>query len=194
MATTGPGGGRRTSARSSSATRPTSRSQARSGAPRAAAATSAGGSKARPTAQRTVAGRPGGPGAATNGWRSRRLLALGTVLVVLATLLAPTLHAYLAQRSQINALRATVAQQEKDVARLTTAQAQWTDDAYVMQQARERLKFVKVGEKSYTVIDADPTAPIDSSLATAPASSNDHPWYGRLWESMRVADAPAAKP
>lgn len=128
------------------------------------------------------------------GWPSRRLLLLGTVFVVLAILVTPTVHAYLAQRSQINALRTTVAQQEKDVAGLTTAAAQWEDDAYVVQQARERLKFVKVGEKSYTVIDADPSAPIDSSLATAPASSNDHPWYGRLWESMRVADAPAANP
>ncbi|MEO7070395.1 MAG: septum formation initiator family protein [Nostocoides sp.] len=179
MATSGPGAGRRTSARSTSATRPAARSQTRPGAPRAPRSSPSA------TGSTPPAGSP---------WLSRRLLVLGTVFVVLAILLTPTVHAYLAQRSQISALRDTVAQQKKDVAKLTTAHAQWTDNAYVEQQARERLKFVKVGETSYTVIDADPAAPIDSTLATAPASSDDHPWYGRLWESMRVADAPAANP
>lgn len=189
MAAKGPGAGRRASARTPSATRPSSRSQTRPGAPRGAATKPAGRPQPASPAVRSTAA---GSGSTGSGWVSRRLLILGTVVVVLAILLAPTVHAYLAQRSTINALRATVAQQERDVAGLTASQAQWQDDAYVMQQARERLKFVKVGEKSYTVIDADPSTPIDSSLASAPASSNNHPWYGRMWESMRVADAPAA--
>jgi hypothetical protein len=75
------------------------------------------------------------------------------------------------------------------VSDLQKEQARWNDDAYVMQQARERLKFVKVGEKSYTVIDGKPSTKALPGVATAPAASSDHPWYGQLWESVQVADA-----
>ena len=76
---------------------------------------------------------------------------------------------------------------------LSRSRARWNDDAYVQQQARERLKFVKVGEKSYTVIDGKPSAKALPGVAKAPAASSDHPWYGQLWESVRVADSgPAA--
>ncbi len=125
--------------------------------------------------------------------RTRRLAILATVVALLAVFVAPTLHAWLSQRSQISALRSQVAAQQRDVATLQKQQQLWTDDEYVIQQARERLKFVKPGEKSYTVIAGDPDS-ADSRLATAPASSDGHPWYGRLWESIGVADAPAAHP
>ena len=42
------------------------------------------------------------------------------------------------------------------VEELQKEQARWSDNAYVEQQARERLKFVKIGDRSYTVIDGDP--------------------------------------
>ena len=71
---------------------------------------------------------------------------------------------------------------------LQKEQARWNDDAYVVQQARERLKFVKVGDRSYTVIDGEPAKPPIEGVA-APAASSDHPWYGQLWESVRAADA-----
>ena len=184
---------RRTSARSSSATRPTSRSQARPDHPRGAAtATSAGGSKPETaaTARRTAAGgtgRSGPPGAATNGWRSWRLLALGTVLVVLATLLAPTLQPYLAQRSQIDALRATVAQQEQDVARLTAAAGPVERRRLRHAQARERLHYVKAGETAYTRDRRRRRSARHRHLAgDAAGLEQRRPWYGRLWESMRV--------
>jgi hypothetical protein len=53
--------------------------------------------------------------------------------------------------------------------------------------------MVKVGETAYTVIDTEPATAEDPTLATAPAAGS-HPWYGRLWESVEVADAPAAHP
>lgn len=179
MGARGPAGERRTARRPrpASASRPAARPPARPGAGRRPATPTT------PTTPTAIAPR-----------RSLRLAVLASLAVILTVLLAPTLHAYLAQRSQISELRATVAQQKKDVAALDKEQARWKDDAYVVQQARERLKFVKVGEKSYTVVDADPGVSTDGNLASAPASSNDHPWYGRLWESVAVADAPAAHP
>ena len=188
-----------------------------SGAPRAPRATGGGrtatGGRTTPRAsQRSSAPRPGaGPGrsraaapgaggtlrkavtarVATERRASRavlRAVVLASIAVLLAITLVPTLRSYLHQQGQIDSLRAQVGEQRNDVAQLQKEQARWNDDAYVMQQARERLKFVKVGEKSYTVIDGKPSAKAISGVATAPAASSTHPWYGQLWESVQLAD------
>jgi cell division protein FtsB len=117
-----------------------------------------------------------------------RVVVLASIVVLLAVTLVPTLRSYLRQQGEIDALRDRVSQQRADVAELQKEQARWDDDAYVMQQARERLKFVKVGEKSYTVIDGVAPAEPRTAVATAPAASGS-PWYGQLWESVRAADA-----
>jgi cell division protein FtsB len=118
-----------------------------------------------------------------------RVVVLASILVLLTVTLVPTLRSYLRQQGEIEALRDQVASQRADVAELQKEQARWNDNQYVMQQARERLKFVKVGEKSYTVIDGKPTEKTLPGVAKAPAASSDHPWYGQLWESVRAADA-----
>ena len=117
------------------------------------------------------------------------MVVLASIFVLLAVTLVPTLRSYLRQQGEIDSLRRDVTAQRADVAALQKEQARWNDDAYVMQQARERLKFVKVGEKSYTVIAGKPSAKALPGVATAPAASSDHPWDGRLWESVQVADA-----
>lgn len=188
----------------------------RSGAPRTSAArTSAPRTAAsRPGAARAASARPGaGPGRAraTASGAARkvagspvpperrssrgvmRVVVLASIFVLLAVTLVPTLRSYLRQQGEIEALRGQVSEQRQGVSELQKEQARWNDDAYVMQQARERLKFVKVGEKSYTVIDGKPSTKSLPSVATAPAASSDHPWYGQLWESVQAADAgPAA--
>ena len=122
-----------------------------------------------------------------------RVVVLASIFVLLAVTLVPTLRSYLRQQGEIDALRGQVSEQRQGVEDLQKEQARWHDDAYVMQQARERLKFVKVGEKSYTVIDGKPSTKALPGVAKAPAASSDHPWYGQLWESVQVADAgPAA--
>jgi cell division protein FtsB len=122
-----------------------------------------------------------------------RSVVLASILVLLAVTLVPTLRSYLRQQGAIDSLRRQVSSQRIDVTSLQKEQARWNDNAYVMQQARERLKFVKVGEKSYTVIDGKPAAKTEPGVAAAPAASSGHPWYGQLWESVSVADTgPAA--
>ncbi len=131
------------------------------------------------------------PDAAGNR-RLVRAAVLASIVAFLAVLLFPTARAYLGQRSQIAALQDTVAAQERSVAELQAQQERWKDPAYIEQQARERLKFVKVGEKSYTVIDAEPAAPDVPVLRTASGVPDDLPWYGAVWASARAADVPGA--
>ncbi len=113
---------------------------------------------------------------------------------MLLVTLVPTARSVIRQRSQIAQLHSTIAAQEADVAAQQAELDRWKDPAYVEQQARERLKFVKPGEKSYSVIDPStqaPSLPAGASVA-APGSSGTLPWYGALWQSVQLADQPTA--
>jgi cell division protein FtsB len=123
-----------------------------------------------------------------------RWAVLGTIMLVLAVTLVPTVGSFLRQRAEIAALQDKVTTQRQTVTALEAEKARWSDPAYVEQQARERLKFVKVGDRSYSVIDpeqAAPTVPAGASVA-APTAHSDAPWYGLLWQSVQLADQPAA--
>jgi len=117
-----------------------------------------------------------------------------TILVVLAVTLAPTARSLLRQRGDLAALQEKVVQQTQSVTDLQREQARWADPAYVEQQARERLKFVKVGDRSYSVIDpaTEPPKPPASAVVAAPKADANAPWYGQVWQSMRLADQPSA--
>jgi len=115
---------------------------------------------------------------------------------MLAITLIPALRSTMNQQSQISGLQDRIAQQREQVASLTEEQKSWDDPAYVEQQARERLKFVRVGEKSYTVIDGNATAAPDLTggaqmAAPARTSAANIPWYGQLWQSVLIADTPS---
>ena len=77
---------------------------------------------------------------------------------------------------------------------LQREQQKWNDPAYVEQQARERLKLVRVGERSFTVINGS-AAPVLAGgaqiVAPAKTSAGNIPWYGQLWQSVVIADTPA---
>lgn len=117
-----------------------------------------------------------------------------SILVVLAVTLAPTARSLLRQRGEIAALQDKVVKQQQSVADLQREQARWADPAYVEQQARERLKFVKVGDRSYSVIDpaTEVPKPPTSAVVAAPQADANAPWYGQVWQSVKLADQPSA--
>ena len=170
--------------------RPTSRR------PKGSSGTSRGAGPTRPPGRRAGGRATGRPRAgATPSSRRRRLsltprrwVALASVLFLLAVMLVPTAKSYLDQRSRIGELRAEVAQQEQDVKTLERERELWATDEYVEAQARQRLKFVKVGDRAYTVIDADPEADVDPETGAATGDLTG-PWYERLGDSLAAADA-----
>lgn len=122
---------------------------------------------------------------------------LASIFVMLAITLIPAVRATLSQQGQINDLRDRLAQQRRTVAALQAEQRQWTDPAYVEQQARQRLKFVRVGETSYTVIDGQGAPHLTGGQQIASptrTSTANTPWYGQLWQSMTIADAATGAP
>lgn len=119
------------------------------------------------------------------------------MVAMLAVMLVPTVRSYLSQQAQISAVRGTVAEQQADIASLEAEERKWSDPAFIEQQARERLKFVRIGDRAYSVIEPVADAPSARQPSRAPvvsakAVSDQAPWYGRLWQSVQVADRPAA--
>ena len=94
------------------------------------------------------------------------------------------------------ALRDRVAEQQQSVADLTRSAALWKDPAYIELQARERLKFGRVGDRAYTVIDASSNdasaAAAERPIVAAPLANDSAPWYGKVWQSVQIADRPTA--
>ena len=125
--------------------------------------------------------------------RTRRGAVLLSIVAFLMVLLGSTVAAYVGQQGDIAALRDKVAGQEQDVATLKAEQARWRDPAYVEQQARQRLKFVKPGERSYTVLDAKPATGTKDPVPELAAPDVPLPWYQTVWQSTHTADVPGAR-
>jgi len=164
----------------------------RTASSRAGSFVPAGGSASRPAA----AARGRRPSEEQHTPRSVKNIAiLASVFVMLAIALIPALRSTFNQQSQINGLRERIAQQRETVAALQQEQRKWADPAYVEQQARERLKLVRVGEKSFTVIDGSDGLVLAGGtgaqiVAPAKTSAANIPWYGQLWASVEIADTP----
>ncbi|NHA67570.1 FtsB family cell division protein [Phycicoccus flavus] len=145
--------------------------------------------------RRTRSGWPGRIGGAVTHRLVRRGVVLAGIAVFLTVLLASSVAAWVHQRGEIAALQDRVAAQEADVEALRAERERWEDPAYVEQQARERLKFVRPGERSYTVLDPEPET-ADTPAVAGPGADEAapvRPWYDTVWESVRTADAPGAR-
>jgi hypothetical protein len=129
-------------------------------------------------------------------FRPVTMIVISVGIVVL--MLAPQVRPWVEQRSRINALRAEVAENHRDVQAMEAERRRWRDPAYVETQARARLHFVFPGETGYVVLDDRPGAESDAggsgSVDTAPTGENgardpggDRPWYDDLWRSMTAA-------
>ena len=125
--------------------------------------------------------------------RARRGAVLLSIVAFLMVLLGSTVAAYVGQQGDISALKDKVAAQEQDVAALQAEQQRWRDPAYVEQQARQRLKFVKPGERSYTVLDAEPATGTKDPVPDLAAPDVPLAWYATVWQSTRTADVPGAR-
>ncbi|WP_084696823.1 septum formation initiator family protein [Phycicoccus jejuensis] len=145
--------------------------------------------------RRTPTGWRGQVGGAMSNRMVRRTAVLASIAIFLVVLLTSSVAAWLHQQGQIAALRDKVSSQEADVASLREERQRWEDPAYVEQQARQRLKFVRPGERAYTVLD--PEATKDTGPATTGPGAGEAtpalPWYDGVWQSVRTADAPGAR-
>jgi cell division protein FtsB len=122
---------------------------------------------------------------------SGRLLVLFLVVFAMAITLAPPTQHYFAQRAQISALQADVADNQKKLSDALAELQLWRDPNYVKSQARERLHFVMPGERQYIVIGTNQSVSTDANTA-APVSEKfplGIPWYARVISSITSVGA-----
>ena len=127
-----------------------------------------------------------------------RAMVLVLVLSVLTISYASSLKAYFQQHSQIEQLRGQIATSQSSIHRLQDEKAQWSDPAYVREQARARFGYLMPGQTSYVVIgdDGKPLA-AQSTLSDPRTSTSSAPtaWWTTEWKSVQLAgDPPTDQP
>jgi cell division protein FtsL len=147
------------------------------------------------------AGRPARPGAspdpvqpgASRALRRARLTSraavLAVVLCAVALSLAYPVREYITQRRQIDQLEV---QQQAIALRLGTLKSEQqhlSSNAYVEQQAEDKLHMCLPTLTCYVIIN--PPAAHSGQAAAAPAPGTA--WYERLWQSVRQADREPAR-
>ena len=142
----------------------------------------------RPAARRPAP--PGGgprPGKPERSRLTSRAALLAVVLCAVALSLAYPVREYIAQRRQIDQLEAQREAIAATLSRLQAEQQKLTSNAYVEQQARDRLHMCLPSQTCYVVINPRPPA-----VRVPPAHVPGTPWYERLWDSVQKADKTSA--
>lgn len=119
-----------------------------------------------------------------------RALVLGAVVVLLVVLLASPLHRYLAARSGLQQAEEQRRNSRQQLGQLEQQDKQFTDPAYIAQQARIRLKYALPGDTVYTVVHPGQQPGIDSNSTSSTGQTKvpGDTWNRRLWGSMQAAD------
>ena len=105
------------------------------------------------------------------------------MLCAIALSLAYPVREYIAERRQIDQLVAQNAQLAIAVRQDKAEQRALASNSYVEQQARDKLHMCFPDEICYVVVTPA------RRHATATATQSALPWYGRLWDSVREAQA-----
>jgi cell division protein FtsL len=127
------------------------------------------------------------PGRPERSRLTSRAAVLAVVLCAIALSLAYPVREYIAQRRQIDQLEAQREAIAATLSRLQAEQQKLTSNAYVEQQARERLHMCLPSQTCYVIINPSPPA-----AAVPPAHPPGTPWYERLWDSVQNADKTSA--
>ncbi|SKC37184.1 Cell division protein FtsB [Krasilnikoviella flava] len=130
-----------------------------------------------------------------------RLVVLSVVVLLAVVLLLPTVRGAVQQSHELDRLRTELAQNQTERDRLEVELGRWEDRSYVEEQARSRLSFVMPSDKVWRVVDPDAAGDDDVDPVTGEAVDSGPvgtstgpsvPWYQSVWESVQVADGPAA--
>lgn len=137
---------------------------------------------------------PPEPPSQSTSW-VRGAILLG-IVVMLAVTLVPTLRSVIQQSNDTVALQERVERQRVTVEQLKKQAALWEDPRYIEEQARERLRFVRVGDRAYSVTglesDRSKEQTEQEPVVAAPMANDSAPWYGKVWQSIQIADRPTA--
>ena len=117
-----------------------------------------------------------------------RAAVLAVVICAIALSLAYPVREYIAQRQQIDQLLAEQQTVAAQVQALREENVKLSQTWYIEQQAEDQLHMCFPQQQCYEVISGQPAKP----GAAKPQTVAD-PWYDKLWQSVRKADASSAR-
>lgn len=123
-----------------------------------------------------------------------RLIALIVVATLILFLAAPTAKIFFDQRAQIAALEESIAAKEQEQQQLKLQEERWGDEAYVEQQARERMFYVMPGERAYLVLGAEQTGRQAAESSAEQVEAGKPAWADGLWQSVVDSAFPRTEP
>jgi cell division protein FtsB len=132
---------------------------------------------------------PRSAAALSSKWESinpKRAVVLAAVLSLLALTLAVPMRTYFSQQTEFDELRSSNAQLQSEVRDYEEKVAEQNDPAYIEAQARERLLFVRPGEKALLMQFPVPPGKTEEELKADEEASN--PWYTNLWGAVSVPE------
>jgi cell division protein FtsB len=117
-----------------------------------------------------------------------RAALLAVVICAIALSLAYPVREYIAQRQQIDQLLAEQQAVAAQVNALRAENGRLSQTWYIEQQAEGQLHMCFPQQQCYEVVSGQPAK-------TGPAKPQGvaDPWYAKLWQSVKQADAPAAR-
>lgn len=118
---------------------------------------------------------------------THRAAVLGLVLLVLLVSYGSSVRAWLDQRNDIAQAEQQISSSRDQVADLEREKRRWSDEAYVEQQARERLGYLQPGETGYRVVLPDGEAVGALAEPVNGIEGEEPTWYETLWASSRQA-------
>ncbi|GAA1354305.1 septum formation initiator family protein [Falsarthrobacter nasiphocae] len=114
-----------------------------------------------------------------------RLVILLGLLLFCFVLIAPQMKVYVKQRQEVADIQADIAAQKAEKQRLTNEVARYNDDAYIRQQARDRLFMVMPGETRYMVVGELPGQ--DQAVSGSADSQSQLSWSQSYTDALRQA-------
>lgn len=116
------------------------------------------------------------------GLDAKRAIVLALVVSVVALTLAMPVRTYFSQRGEFEQLRASNDRLQTEVTDYQQKVNEQGDPAYIEAKARERLQFVRPGEKALVMMYPGDDARMAAQKKAQERARN--PWYGNLWESV----------
>ena len=128
---------------------------------------------------------------------SGRILVLVLTMGVFTILLAPNVHTFMTQRSEIATLKEDITSRQAQQDAYAAELQRWDDPAYIERQARERVSMLMPGETGYWVYGANGTEEVKDSVGAAKSAAAEattakkatevtvEPWVSGLWEAVK---------
>jgi cell division protein FtsB len=113
-----------------------------------------------------------------------RAALLAVVVCAIALSLAYPVREYIAQRQQIDQLLAQQQTLSTQVKALQAQDSKLSQTWYIEQEARDQLHMCFPQEQCYQVVSGQSS---QASAARPQVAAN--PWYAKLWQSVKQADA-----